>query len=491
MTLSVLLEGLSVRRMEGLLTVDIEGIAYDSRSVKKDYLFVAVTGYSVDGHDFIDDAISRGAAAIITERAVDILMSQGISDQHPVALIEVDDSRSVLGRLSSRYYGNPSAKLELIGITGTNGKTTASFITKSILEAGGRKTGLLGTIKYITGDTTIAALNTTPESMDLQRYLRDMVNSGMSHAVMEISSHALQLRRVDGCSLKVAAFTNFTRDHLDFHITMDDYLDAKKKVFDYIEAGGTAVLNWDDPTVRSLAGGLDCNVVTCGTEEGAMIRAVNILSAPGLSFTVQTPEDEFTVHSRLKGQFNVSNMLIAIGIGYALDTDKDIIQQGIQNTMPVEGRFESVEEGQGFNCIVDYAHTEDALKKVLNEARHITDGSVITVFGCGGDRDRTKRPAMGSVASKLSDHVIITSDNPRTEDPEQIIADILPGMRSGKYAVCADRKEALYQAVEAAQPGDTVVAAGKGHENYQEIMDERYHFSDREVLREAIRKLKK
>jgi len=296
---------------------------------------------------------------------------------------------------------------------------------------------------------------------------------------------------VEGCSCKVVAFTNFTQDHLDFHITMDDYLAAKKKVFDYIDTEGTAVLNWDDPTIRHLAIELDCMVVTCGTEEGAMIRAVNILSAPGLSFTVQTPEDEFTVHSRLKGQFNVSNMLMAIGIAYALGIDKETIQRGIQDTMPIEGRFESVEEGQGFNCIVDYAHTEDALEKLLKEARHITDGSVITVFGCGGDRDRTKRPAMGSVVSQLSDHVIITSDNPRTEDPAQIIADIIPGMRRDNYSVCVDREEALYQAVAAAKPGDTIIAAGKGHEDYQEIMGMRHCFSDKDVLREAIRKLNK
>ncbi|MBI5055967.1 MAG: UDP-N-acetylmuramoyl-L-alanyl-D-glutamate--2,6-diaminopimelate ligase [Nitrospirae bacterium] len=523
MTILKLLEGLAVKSNTGPLDAEIKGIAYDSRFIKEGFLFVAVKGFSVDGHDYIRDAINRGAAAIVSEKAAACLTNADQSaDQKSAAFIEVPDSRKSLALISAAFYGKPSTSLSLIGITGTNGKTTTSFITKNILDAGGKRTGLLGTICYITGDERVAASHTTPESLDLQRCLGEMVYNNMSYAVLEVSSHALALKRVEGCTFKTAAFTNFSQDHLDFHGTMDEYFRAKCGIFDYLDAGGAAVLNWDDPAIRPLARTLNCKVVTCGLEEGAMIRAEKIRSRKtedraqktedrrqktdsplilplargdkeglgGLSFDVQTPESRFTVNSHLIGRINVYNILMSVGIAYSLGISDEVIQRGIENAKPVEGRFENVDEGQGFLCIVDYAHTDDALRKLIQEARRLTKGRVITVFGCGGNRDKTKRPLMGAAASELSDSVIVTSDNPRNEDPVEIIKDILKGISKNNYSVQPDRELAIKEAVAMAKEGDTLLIAGKGHEDYQEIKGKRHHFSDREVLREAIGKLK-
>ncbi|GBD97394.1 MAG TPA: UDP-N-acetylmuramoyl-L-alanyl-D-glutamate--2,6-diaminopimelate ligase [Nitrospirae bacterium] len=500
MTVLKLLENVKVKCRNGVPDAEIKGIAYDSRAVEKDFLFVAVKGFSVDGHDYIEDAVNRGAAAVIAEHAVEITGAGQSAIQNRAALIEVPDSREALALISAAFYGHPSRRLSLIGITGTNGKTTTSFITKNIIDAGGEKTGLLGTIRYMTGDRTTAAFNTTPESLDLQSYLSEMVYNKVQYAVLEVSSHALALKRVEGCFFKVAAFTNFSQDHLDFHGTMDEYFRTKSKLFSCLDTGGTAVLNIDDPVIGPLAKKLDCNVITCGIDKGAMIRAENISeqgaenrehgnSLPyGLSFDVRTPEGGFTVSSGLIGRFNVYNILMSVGIAYALGIGEDVIQQGIRNTMPVEGRFEKIDEGRDFLCIVDYAHTDDALRKLIEEARSVSRGRVITVFGCGGDRDRTKRPLMGAAASELSDFVVVTSDNPRSEDPLLIMEEIVPGMKRNNYTLIPDREEAIMQAVSMAREGDIVLVAGKGHEDYQEIKGVRRHFSDREILRKAILK---
>jgi UDP-N-acetylmuramoyl-L-alanyl-D-glutamate--2,6-diaminopimelate ligase len=496
MTILKLLEGLKIKWKGGPLDAEIKGIAYDSRLVEKDFLFVAVKGFSVDGHDYIKNAISRGAAAIVVEHAVEITNAGQLAG---TAFIEVPDSREALAFISAAFYEHPCKSLSLTGITGTNGKTSTSFITKNIIDAGGKNSGLLGTICYMTGDRTTTAINTTPESLDLQIYLSEMVDNKMEYAVLEVSSHALALKRVEGCSFKVVAFTNFSQDHLDFHGTMDEYFKAKSRIFTYLDAGGTAVLNYDDPMIRPLARNLNCNVITCGTEEGAMIRAENIREYKtqdikfkhnlpyNITFTVQTPKGKFTVNSGLIGMFNVYNILVSIGIAYALGISEDVIQKGIREARPVEGRFENIDEGQNFLCIVDYAHTEDALKKVIQEARAITKERVITVFGCGGDRDRTKRPLMGAAASEQSDFVVVTSDNPRSEDPMLIIKDIVQGMKKNNYTPVSEREEAIKEAVLMAREGDTLLVAGKGHEDYQEIKGIRNHFSDKEVLRKAIR----
>ncbi len=517
MTILELLEGLKFTRIDGPLHILIKGITYDSRLVGKGFLFVAIKGFSVDGHDYIKDAINRGATAIVAEDAVEKTSAKQFVTQHKTTYIEVPDSRKALALISAAFYGHPSKSLSLIGITGTNGKTTTSFITKNIIDVGGNKAGLLGTVHYFTGDKTTVALNTTPESRDLQRFLSEMKYNKIEYAILEVSSHALALNRVEGCSFKVAAFTNFSHDHLDFHGTMENYFMAKCKLFTYLGSDGTAVLNRDDPMIRPLTKKLNCNVITCGIEKGAMIRAEHIkgyralyqtryrgVQRPvpygtgetrqavpsGISFDVWTPKGRFIVNSSLIGRFNVYNILMSIGIGYALDINEEVIREGVQNVEPIKGRFEKVEERQNFLCIVDYAHTEDALKKLIQEARFITKRRIITVFGCGGDRDKLKRPKMGAAASELSDFVVITSDNPRSEKPFEIIKDIVQGIKKINYVLIPDREEAIQEAVSMAKEGDTLLVAGKGHEDYQEIKGVRHHFSDKEVLRKTIKKIK-
>jgi UDP-N-acetylmuramoyl-L-alanyl-D-glutamate--2,6-diaminopimelate ligase len=499
MTILELLEGLRVSKKTGPLDIEVKGIAYDSRLVEKDFLFVAVKGFTVDGHDYIKDALSRGSAAMLVEEAVVDVNIQECAARSKAAYVEVPDSREALALISSAFYGNPSGKLSLIGITGTNGKTTTSFIVKNIIDAGGHKSGLLGTICYMSGNNTVTASNTTPESLDLQRYLSEMVESNLDHAVLEVSSHALALSRVKGCTFKTAAFTSFTQDHLDFHGTMDEYFRVKSSLFSYLNGGGTAVLNHDDPMISRLETELGCDVITYGIEEGAMIRAENIKDKTvlskdgrhevpcGLSFDVVTPTGTFEVSSKFMGRFNVYNILASIGIAYSLNINEDVIRRGIAGAMPVPGRFENIDMGQNFLCIIDYAHTEDALRKLIEEAEHITAGRIITVFGCGGDRDRSKRPLMGYTATELSDMVVITSDNPRTENPEAIIRDIIDGIKKHNYTVCPDRQDAINQAVSMAKEGDSVLIAGKGHEDYQETGGSRHYFSDRECVKQAIK----
>lgn len=482
MTIAELLKNIKIKRVDGSLDKEIKGLAYDSRLVKNGFLFVAVRGFSVDGHDYIKDATDKGAAGVIVEKAVYL--------QDGTTVIQVDDSRKTLALLSTVFYGEPSQKLSLIGITGTNGKTTTGYIVKSILEAWGKNPGLLGTIKYITGKKILNALNTTPESLNLQGYLAEMVDNNMEYGVLEVSSHALELKRIEGCSFKVAVFTNFSQDHLDFHGTMQKYFLAKSRLFKYLSEDGVAVLNRDDPMLKKLAGKLRCKVITCGIGKGAMLRAENIkeYGTMGLSFDIRTPDGKFAVKSSLIGRSNIYNILMSAGTAYALGVHVEAITAGITGMQPIEGRFEKIEEGQEFLCVVDYAHTEEALKKLVEESRLITKGRIITVFGCGGDRDRNKRPKMGAAAADLSDIVIITSDNPRTEEPRQIIKEITGGIKTDNYIVEIDRAKAIEKAVSIAKAGDTVLVAGKGHENYQEIKGVRHPFSDKKVLREAMRK---
>jgi UDP-N-acetylmuramoyl-L-alanyl-D-glutamate--2,6-diaminopimelate ligase len=501
MNLQSLLKGIGIKNTTGPLSSDIKGIAYDSRLVEPGFLFVAVKGFKFDGHNFINDAIDRGSVAIVTEYAVEKTGAIDFAAQGRTAFIEVSDSREALALISAAYYGHPSSRLSLIGITGTNGKTTTSFITKSIIDAGGNSTGLLGTICYMTGKQPLTSVNTTPESLDLQRYLNEMANNNIKYSVVEVSSHAMTLKRIEGCFFNVAAFTNFTQDHLDFHETMDEYFLAKSRMFSYLKDGGTAVLNVDDPALKKLSTTLNCNVITCGIEQDAVIRAENIeigvsrtqdsgmTMKYGLAFDVCTPGSRFRVRSKLTGRMNVYNILLSIGIAHALGISEEVIQKGISEAVPVEGRFETIEAGQDFQCIVDYAHTDDALKKTIEEARLITEGKVITVFGCGGDRDSSKRHLMGIAADTLSDHVVVTSDNPRSEDPDEIIKDIVRGISSNDYSIIPDREEAIRNAVLMADKGDTVLVAGKGHEDYQEIKGVRHHFSDREVLMKILKKI--
>jgi UDP-N-acetylmuramoyl-L-alanyl-D-glutamate--2,6-diaminopimelate ligase len=491
MILRELVDGTGIDLRRGSLDIEIKGIAYDSRSVKDGFVFVAVRGFTADGHDYIHEALSRGAIAVVTDREVRTAVQGSINGRNGITHIASADTRKFLALISSLFYGKPSEGLHLIGITGTNGKTTTSHITRDILQASGKNTGMLGTIQYELGDRRLNALRTTPESLDIQRYLKEMVDHKIEYSVLEVSSHALSLERVEGCTFEVAVFTNFSRDHLDFHGTMDNYFRAKRKIFTYLGDGGTAVLNLDDPKVRSLTEKLTCDVITCGLEESAMFMAVNIrgrTSGSGLAFQVRTPEGCFDVESDLSGRFNVYNILMAVTTAYVLGINIESIQKGVRELRPVSGRFETVDEGQDFFSIVDYAHTEDSLEKVILEARRITDGKVITVFGCGGDRDRGKRPLMGSIASKLSDLVIVTSDNPRSEEPSEIIREVFEGIEKENCLGQPDRAKAIREAVDMAERGDTVLIAGKGHEDYQEIEGVKVSFSDREVLTRELRR---
>jgi UDP-N-acetylmuramoyl-L-alanyl-D-glutamate--2,6-diaminopimelate ligase len=504
MKLGDLLIGLETRTTlpPGWRDREVRDIAHDSRKVKPGSLFVAVRGFHSDGHQFISQAIKKGASAIVAEKKV------GPPVPADMPLLIVDDSRRALALLANAFFGHPSRRLKLIGITGTNGKTTTTHLVKSIIEAAGHTAGLIGTIDYRVGDKVYPAPNTTPESLELQRLLSEMVGLGASHCVMEVSSHALALNRIEGCEFAVAGFTNLTQDHLDFHKNMDAYFQAKLRLFTGLTPEAWAVVNSDDERGVEIVRKTRARVITTGYGELANVRPLGTIrhSMNGLMFDAASPAGTIPVESSLVGRYNIYNILTAIGIGAALGIGADMIASGIRKMKAVPGRMEQVDEGQPFGVVVDYAHTEDALVRLLESVREVTAGRVITVFGCGGDRDKTKRPRMGAAAIAGSDIVIITSDNPRTEDPLSIIRDIELGLadrgvkKSAKdttkqvppgmkpYYVIPGRHEAVAVAIGLAKPGDVVVLAGKGHEDYQIIGEKKMHFDDREVAREEIRK---
>jgi UDP-N-acetylmuramoyl-L-alanyl-D-glutamate--2,6-diaminopimelate ligase len=513
----------------------ISGIAYDSRMVNKGDMFIAVAGEKVDGHCFINAAIEAGASAILFEhkRSADSNLKQLMDSRNDIAWIQADDTRDAMAFASNIFYGAPSDCLNVIGITGTNGKTTTSYLIRSAVEAWGMKTGLIGTITYLIGDESYDAPHTTPESPDFQKLLRKMADSGCSYVVAEVSSHALSQKRADYTRFKVAIFTNLTRDHLDYHETMEDYFSAKTRLFtELLTQGGSAVINIDDPYGRRLVELLtvsrpDLNVITFGIEsKDAALRAYDIsMSFKGVSFSAHIKEavrslsggvEDIALSCPLVGMINVYNALAAAGAALSLKIPVKIIKEGVVMTELVKGRFEKVDLGQDFLAVVDYAHTEDALKRLLLTARQLLEayhftqktermmkakrkkyeevkdmpekGKIITVFGCGGNRDKGKRSKMGEIAANLSDFVIITSDNPRNEDPKGIIRDIEKGMAGDNYIVIPDRNVAISMAVELASAGDIVLVAGKGHEDYQEIQDIRHEFSDKNTLESAIRR---
>jgi len=465
---------------------EVRDIAHDSRKVKPGSLFVAVRGFHSDGHRFIPQALRQGAVAVVAEE------TSAVHEVDTDLVIRVPDSRAALARIAVSFFGNPSHKLKLIGITGTKGKTTTSYLVKSILEAAGHTTGLIGTIEYRVGSKVYPALNTTPESLDLQKLLAEMVDTGAGYCVMEVSSHALALGRTSGCRFETAVFTNLAQDHLDFHLDLKSYFQAKLLLFTGLASDTTAVVNVDDAISREIIRRTPALIQTFGISTPADIFPTGRIghSLGGLSFSAKTPQGVVDVESPLVGTHNVYNILAAIGVGMAQDFGADVIARGIRNMRAVPGRMEKVDEGQPFGVLVDYAHTEDSLIRLLEAVRKMTTGRVITVFGCGGDRDRAKRPLMGKAAAQGSDAVIITTDNPRTENPRQIIGEIEAGMPTGQdYEVILDRTEAINAAIERARPGDVVVLAGKGHEDYQVIGEKKIPFDDREVAREAIRKL--
>ena len=490
MQLKELVKQFPVLRVEGSLDREIAGIVYDSRRVTPGMVFVAIPGAHVDGHDFINTAIDRGAAAIICER-------NGFSSPRATK-IKVADVRETLARAAACYYQHPSTRLQVIGVTGTNGKTTVAFMIKEVLETAGIKTGLLGTVRYEIGDRIIPAARTTPESLEVQQMMAQMVLSGCKACVMEVSSHALEQKRTAGIEFDVAIFTNLTQDHLDYHGSMENYLAAKQKLFTKTANGskrGSVVINIDDASGVRLVKETDVEVkLTYGIRNAANLRATNVrLGADASSFTVEGVEKGFTCKLPLIGRHNIYNALAATGASLALGIDIKKIQSALSRMTPVSGRLENVSSGQKFSVFVDYAHTDDALHNVLTTLREVTKGRLLLLFGCGGNRDTGKRPKMGRVAAEFADYTIITSDNPRNEQPEGIAAQIEEGFRSVKqrdYCVELDRKRAINEIISLARPGDTVLLAGKGHETYQEFESTVVPFDDRVHAREALDNLK-
>jgi len=509
MELKRLIEGVEIERIRGETLKEIEGIAYHSQQVKKGFLFAAVRGLKVDGHRFIEDALQRGADAILLEEEREIPQGTGIV---------VSNSRRALAKISSNFYGNPSSQVKLIGVTGTNGKTTVTCLLESIFKRARHPVGVIGTINYRYGQTLISAPNTTPESLDLQRILREMVDEGISHVIMEVSSHGLDLDRVYGCQFDGAIFTNLTQDHLDYHRSLDHYFESKRKLFsDYLmkspKPGRFAVVNQDDPRGEAIVEGVHVPVYRYGLAPSGQVFADRMTSTlEGLSIRIQTPQGPLLIHSKLIGGFNLYNIMASVATGVAMTIPLEVLKDGIEFLRGIPGRLEKVENQKGIHILVDYAHTPDALERsisgltsILEENRQASqrEEKIITVFGCGGDRDRTKRPVMGEVAGRLSDLVVLTSDNPRTEDPLLILGEVEKGFkkigleawaseglktwRAKKgYLKIPDRREAIRMAVRLARPSDVVLIAGKGHEDYQIIGTKKFPFDDRIEARKAL-----
>jgi UDP-N-acetylmuramoyl-L-alanyl-D-glutamate--2,6-diaminopimelate ligase len=495
MKISEVLDGGEVMGIHGSSDHEVLSIACDSREVASGALFFALQGEKADGNQYINEAVTRGAAGIVSEHADPRRTGAGeVAARLPareIAWIQVANGRRALAIAAANFYQRPAAALTLAAVTGTNGKTTTVYLIDSILRAAGHVTGLFGTVAYRTPAGVRVAKNTTPESLDFQRMLAEVRDAGGTHAVLEASSHALSFDRLWGCHFAVVVFTNLTRDHLDYHQTIDKYFAAKRTLFEGTGAGApdTAVINADDPLAARLEG-LASRTIRFGLKNSPAVTAGKIsYSFGGLNFIAHTPGGKIEVHSRLAARINVYNILAAIAAGQALGISNAVIEQGIAQLESVPGRFELVDAGQPFLVVVDYAHTHDAIGNLLETARELNPGGhILIVFGAGGNKDRTKRPLMGEAAGRLSDRVILTSDNPRSEDPLRIINDVTVGLQraSANYAVEIDRERAIERAMEEARPGDIVLLAGKGHENYQILNDRTLEFDDRQVARRVL-----
>jgi len=503
MKLSELLQSIEYEKITGSGDPEISGIHYDSRTVKPGGLFFALKGATVDGHAFIPAAVANGAVAVVVEdlpAGLDVL-----------AVIKTADARVAMARAAAAFYGDATANRPLVGITGTNGKTTTTYLVEGILNAAGLPAAVLGTISYRFGAIQLESTHTTPESTDLQAALQQLAAAGAKSFVMEVSSHSLEQKRVDGCHFDVGIFSNLTRDHLDYHGSMERYLSSKSRLFsellrsDALKPLRRAAINMDDPSAAAVRDVAVCPVITYGSSSTNDIHGIDIrITVDGISGEIQTPKGRFPFSSKLLGRFNLSNILAAVSAGIALDLPLAAIKTGIEEHRPVPGRMERVDNERGVTCLVDYAHTGDALENVLTTIKEIATGRIITVFGCGGDRDNGKRPIMGGVAAQWSDLAIVTSDNPRTEDPLQIImqvkagitplgiheyslAELAGGLGEKGFIVCPLRREAIRLAVSLAQAGDILLLAGKGHEDYQIIGVTKHHFDDREEAVEVFR----
>ncbi len=484
MKLKTLIEAITTIDVNGTDDREIEGVAYDSRAVRPGWLFVAVSGHKTDGSEFITQAISQGAVAVVSENKLEL----GAGATH----LQVPRARRALAEIANAFYGDLSRKMTVIGVTGTNGKTTTAYMIRDILRDGGFFPGLLGTVAYEIGDRAIPAARTTPEAPDIHAMFQQMEEAGCDSAVMEVSSHAIALNRVHGIDFKMSVFTNLTRDHLDYHRDMDTYFNVKAELFQALEKRNdrSAVINIDDPWGRKLVEERDlkADVVTYGFNERATVFASNAaIDADGTSFDVSTPWGDAAVRLRLLGRFNIHNALAAIAVGGLNGIDLTRVVASLANIQAIPGRLELVRERKKKKVFVDYAHTDDALKNVLTTLREICKGRLIVVFGCGGNRDRGKRIKMGAVADALADHAIVTSDNPRDEEPGAIAADIIEGFENqDRFEVELDRRAAIEKGIRMMARKDVLLVAGKGHETYQEIKGTIVPFDDREIVRELV-----
>jgi UDP-N-acetylmuramoyl-L-alanyl-D-glutamate--2,6-diaminopimelate ligase len=481
--LSEIIKEIEVQASSGDTQILIKGIAMDSRKVQPGDIYACVPGFKVDGHDYAATAVASGAAALVVERFLPLDVPQ----------IKVANVRQVLGPIAAVIFGCPSEQLELIGVTGTNGKTTITYLIEKIAAKQNKKVGIIGTLGSRIDGREIPGERTTPEAIEVQKLLGEMVSEGVSVAVMEVSSHALDLGRVAGCEFDVGIFTNLTQDHLDYHKTMEEYLNAKARLFSDLKGNKQpklSILNGDDPAYSKLVKASSATVVSYGIQNTVDYRAENVeVTAEGVRFKIRFKGYLQDIWYSTPGYFSVYNALAAFAWGVERGFAPETVAEALAEIPGVPGRFESVRCGQPFQVIVDYAHTPDGLENVVRTARDFTQGRLITIFGCGGDRDRGKRPLMGAVAAEGSDFLVVTSDNPRTEDPDLIIQEVLQGVNGKEYVTLCDRKEAIWIACRMAKPGDTILIAGKGHETYQIFGTEVHPFDDREVAREALRGL--
>jgi len=487
--LDALLRGIQYSIIIGDPEVDISGIAYDSRRVKPGCLFICISGFKTDGHLYIEQAVKNGAAAVLTEREIDF--------PKDLTIIKTADSRQALSVAAANFYGRPTHDLRVIGVTGTNGKTTTTHLIRAILQEAGLKTSIMGTLYAQVDNKTVDFGRTTPEALEIEGFMRTGLDSGARYAVMEVSSHALALYRVSEIDFNVAVFTNLTQDHLDYHDSMENYMAAKQRLFAMIppQEGNLAVVNADDGYARDFIRAAKTPIITYAINYESDVKAINVKnSLKGSSFTVCYQDRTFNIKMKLIGLFSVYNALAAVAVALAEGVSPDIIKKALQKVEGVPGRFEQVDAGQDFTMVVDYAHTPDGLENILRTGRELTESRLITVFGCGGDRDRGKRPLMGEVAASYSDFCVVTSDNPRSEDPEAIIDDIVPGLdkvKDSRYAIISDRREAIRHAIYLARKGDLIIIAGKGHETYQLIKDKMLDFDDKKVAIEILKGLGK
>ncbi len=502
MKLRQLLEGIDIINISGNLEGEVTAVYYSAGECREDSLFVAIPGLVHDGHDFIQDAIDRGAKYIVHEK--DIRLADGITT------IKVNNSRRSLGILARNYFGNPSADLALIAVVGTNGKTTITYLLESILKTAGFKCGVLGTVNYRFNDKIFPAPNTTPESFEMQKILRQMADDGVTHVIAEVSSHAIDLKRIDDCDFDLGIFTNLTRDHLDYHKTMENYFQVKKRFFSEVlpQSGKIhpqkMVINSDDPWGQKILKEVPFPALTYGIEGDSNVKAVDFeLSLSGIAASINIAGKSISVNSPLIGKFNLYNILAAISASFILQVPEALIKSGIENMRCVPGRLENVPANSGLHVFVDYAHTDDALRRVLQNLTVLKKKRIITVFGCGGNRDRGKRPLMGEAATSYSDLTIVTSDNPRLEDPLEIIGEIETGIDQKKikkvesshlevnngahsYTVIPEREKAIKTAISIADAGDIVLIAGKGHEDYQILGTKKIFFDDRVIAAQAL-----